>query len=407
LSIKKGEGDRVRKSLLKLLWAIAGLALSTSVHAVGMGGINVASALGQPLKADIQLMAVNKAEKESLVARLASPDAYKSAGLEYPYGNKFKFEIDSRAGGETYIKVSSAQAINDPFVSLLVELSWSAGKLSREYTFLLDPVGYVPVQPAPAAVQAVAPEVQTATPAAISAASAVPAVPVPEEQVVPLTATTPVEPAPPLESIPMEPVPVEQAAASAVPAVPVEQAAPVESAAQSVEQAPASEAVAVPGVEEFVSVKKGDTLYKIAAQSKQADMSLERMLVALYRANADQFDGRNMNRIRAGKILHLPTQEEYASVTQQESVKEIHAQAADWNAYRQKLASAAAVSGQPQAAQQVSSGKISSSVADKTPVAKESAKEVLKLSKGEAPGDKTATGAGGKSMSAQDKKNAA
>jgi len=229
-------------------------------------------------------------------------------------------------------------------------------------------------------------------------------VPVPEEQVVPLTAATPVETAP-AESIPMEPVPVE-AAASAVPAVPVEQAAPVESAAPSAEQAPATEAVAVP-VDEFVSVKKGDTLYKIAAQSKQADMSLERMLVALYRANADQFDGRNMNRIRAGKVLHLPTQEEYASVTQQESVKEIHAQAADWNAYRQKLASAAAISGQPQAAQQVVSGKISSSVADKAPVAKESAKEVLKLSKGEAPGDKTATGAGGKSMTAQDKKNAA
>jgi pilus assembly protein FimV len=367
-----------------------------------MGGINVASALGQPLKADIQLMAVNKAEKESLVARLASPDAYKSAGLEYPYGNKFKFEIDIRAGGEPYIKVSSAQAINDPFVSLLVELSWSAGKLSREYTFLLDPVGYVPVQPEQAAVQAVAPAVQTAPLAEISAASAVPAVPVPEEQVAPLPAITPEE----------------QGAASAVPAVPAEStAAPVErtvpeaSPAKSVEQAPASEAAAapvpVPEIKEFLAVKKGDTMYKIAAQSKQADMSLERMLVALYRANADQFDGRNMNRIRAGKILHLPSQDEYASVTQEESVKEIHAQATDWNAYRQKLASAAAISGQPQVAQQVASGKISSSVADKTPVAKESAKEVLKLSKGEAPGDKTATGAGGKSISAQDKKNAA
>ena len=152
----------MRKSLIKLLWVIAGLALSTSIYAVGMGGINVASALGQPLKADIELMAVSKTEKDSLVARLAPPDVYKNAGLEYPHGNKFKFEIENRASGELYIKVSSAQAINDPFVSLLIELSWSAGKLSREYTFLLDPVGYEPLQPAQAAVQTVAPAVQIA-----------------------------------------------------------------------------------------------------------------------------------------------------------------------------------------------------------------------------------------------------
>jgi pilus assembly protein FimV len=112
-----------------------------------------------------------------------------------------------------------------------------------------------------------------------------------------------------------------------------------------------------------------------------------------------------MNRIKTGKILRMPEQNELTGISQGEAVKQIHAQVADWNAYRQKLAGAASVSGQPQAAQPVSSGKITSSVVDKAPVAKESAKEVLKLSKGEAPGDKT--GAGGKAMSAQDKKNAA
>ena len=149
--------------------------LSANVSAVGMGGINVTSALGQPLKADIELVAISKTEKDSLVARLASPDAYKSAGLEYPSGNNFKFEIESRADGQPYIKVSSAQPVNDPFVSLLVELTWSAGKLSREYTFLLDPPGYVAEQPAKTEVQAVAPEVQAVSPAA--AVSAVPAAP--------------------------------------------------------------------------------------------------------------------------------------------------------------------------------------------------------------------------------------
>ncbi|MGA7749739.1 MAG: hypothetical protein WCA63_06290, partial [Gallionella sp.] len=276
--------------MLKLLGAVAGLFLSTSIYAVGMGGINVASALGQPLKADIDLLSVNKNEKDSLVARLASPDSYKNAGLDYPYGNKFKFEIQNRAGGEPYIKISSAQPINDPFVSLLVELSWSAGKLSREYTFLLDPVDYVPVQPAQATVQAVAPTVQPAEAPITSAASAV--------QDVLVKSATPVEPVIPSSAI----APVEQSAASAVPAIqtevtakPEEQAVPMETEAESVEQA-ASAVAAVPENKEFVEVHRGDTMYKIAAQYKLADMNLERMLVALYRVNADQFDGKNMNR---------------------------------------------------------------------------------------------------------------
>ena len=156
----------MRKSLLKLLGAVVALMLSTSVYSVGMGGINVTSALGQPLKAEIDLVAISRSEKDSLVARLASPDAYKSAGLEYPYGNIFKFKIENRADGQPYISASSAQPVNDPFVSLLVELTWSAGKLSREYTFLLDPPGYVAQQPAKAQVQPVAPEVQSVAPAA-------------------------------------------------------------------------------------------------------------------------------------------------------------------------------------------------------------------------------------------------
>ena len=361
----------MRKSLLKLLGFVAALTLSTYVSAVGMGGINVASALGQPLKADIELVAVGKADKASLVARLASPDAYKGAGLEYPYGNKFKFQIESRANGELYLKVSSAQPVNDHFVSMLVELSWASGRLLREYTFLLDPPGYVAEQPKQAEVQAVAPAVQSTQPEIAAK-------------------------------------PAEQAAPEAAETQSAEKPAEAKPAEKPVTAAPAKQAAAEPKsvATGDITVHSGDTLNKIAAQNKPPEVSLERMLVALYRANADQFDGKNMNRIRAGKILRLPDQSELMGVAQPEAMQEIRAQTADWNAYRQKLASAAAISSQPQDAQQVATGKIASSVADKTPVAKESAKEVLKLSKGEAPGDKAATGVTGKAPTAQDKKNA-
>ena len=361
----------MQKSLLKLLGAVAALTLSTCVSAVGMGGINVASALGQPLKADIELVVVNKAEKASLVARLASPDVYKGAGLEYPYGTKLKFQIESHKSGELYIKVSSAQPINDPFVSMLVELTWASGKLLREYTFLLDPPDYVAEQPKPAEVQAVAPAVQ----------------------VVPLeNAAKPVEQAAPVAVAPVERQPAEKPTSKPVRAVPAKS-----SAAGLTEKNVATGSI---------TVLRGDTLNEIAMQNKPDEVSLERMLVALYRANADQFDGKNMNRIKVGKILRLPDQGELTNVAQSDAAKEIRAQTADWNAYRQKLAGAASAASQPQEAQQVATGKIASSVADKAPVAKESAKEVLKLSKGEAPGDKAGAGTAGKPMTAQDKKNA-
>ena len=367
----------MNKSLLKLL-GVAAITWSAQASAAGIGGINVVSALGQPLKADIELFSVNKSEKSSLVARLATPEAYKLAGLDYPYGNKFKFTIESRADGASYIHATSSKEINDPFVSLLVELSWASGKLVREYTFLLDPVGYQAEQPAPAPVQAVAPAVEpvVAAPVAEVPVAEVP----PEEQMV---------------EIATEPVPESEPVSSQ----PIEQAPPVEKPAKV---APAKVAAATMNAGE-VKVQRGDTLTKIAAANSVDGVSLERMLVALYRANADQFDAKNMNRIKTGKILRMPDSKELEAISQADARKEIHAQVSDWNAYRQKMASAPSISAEHQEAQQVSAGKISSSVADKTPVAKEGAKEVLKLSKGDAVNDKVA--AAGKATS-QDSKNA-
>lgn len=368
----------MRKSLVKLLGGVVILLLTTAASAVGMGSINVASALGQPLKADIDLVVVSNTEKASLVARLASPEVYKGAGLEYPYGNKFKFQIEARPNGDPYLKVTSEQPINDPFVNMLIEMSWSSGKLMREYTFLLDPAGYDAGMPPQAEVQAIAPSVQAAEPTPAS------------ENV-----------APPAQI-------VEKALPAEVPAKPVQKAISVPAPAHAAVPTPSRSAENTGNIAnpEWVSVRNGDTVNKIAVQHTRADVSLERMLVAIYRVNAEQFDGKNINRIRAGKILRLPDQKELASLTQLDAEKEIHAQTADWNAYRQKLAGATSKSSQAQTSRQVSSGKISSSVSDSAPTVKEPVKEVLKLSKGEAPGDHASTAAGGKS-SAQDKKNAA
>lgn len=410
------------KSILKTSICIACLAGSGIACAAGLGGINVTSALGQPLKAEITVLDADKLDISNIQAKLASPDTYKNAGVDYPFNvPKIKFEVEQRANGEPYVKVSTVQPVNEPFVSLMVELNWSSGKLLREYTFLLDPVDYKPAQPAPEEVKPIepvlaAPAVVPVPAAPVAASEPVIAQPVAEipaaAEAAPVAASsaaaTPAAETAPVPAAIAEPVPEaapapvqELATASAPAAAPIETApisqAPAKQDALSKEESLA-EAAPTASSNQIV-VMRGDTLAKIAAQIKPDNVSLERMLVTLYRENAGVFDAHNMNRIRAGKILNIPSDEAVQKMPQADAVEEIRAQAADWNVYRQKLAAARMARAESAGKQEVA-GKISTAVTDKATATKEPAKEVLKLSKGEAPNDKTVVA--GKS-SAQEK----
>ena len=391
------------KTLLKAVGLFVCLAWFNFASAASMGGINVMSSLGHPLKAEISLAELGRNDKSTLSAKMASVNEFKSAGLDFPYSlPKLTFEVDTRANGEVYLKLTSTQPVNEPFVSLLIELSWPSGKLLREYTFLLDPAGFVPEQPRLTEVKPVEPMVQL--PEAVPDVSPVPAV-APAAAVLPAvpgaTATagkkTIAEPAPAMsdmaraelaaaelartEPVQAEPVPAEPAKVVPAEAVKMEPLAPSPQPVTAVES---------------ILVEKGDSLAKIADAVKPVDVSLERMLVAMYRANTKLFDGNNMNRIKAGRILRMPESAEVSRVTQAAAVKEIRAQVADWQAYRQKLAAVQSTTVE-QAPKQEVAGKINAAVAEKTPVIKESAKEVLRLSKGESLGDKIVAGSGEKS----------
>ena len=132
----------MKPKLLTRLLAAAFLVASTSGGAAGLGKLTVLSAIGQPLRAEIDLVSVQKDELGVLYARVASPDTYQQAGIEYnPALPSVRLAIDKRPSGQPYIRVTSSQPVNEPFLDLLVELNSSAGKLSREYTVLMDPAG--------------------------------------------------------------------------------------------------------------------------------------------------------------------------------------------------------------------------------------------------------------------------
>lgn len=317
--------------------AAAGLvALPWMAHAAGLGKLSVTSALGQPLAAEIEVFAADKAEFDSLTANLASDQAFREARVEFaPILSSLRFSLERKPDGRAVLKLSTNRPVNDPFVDLVLELNWNSGRLVREYTMLLDPPGM-------AAPQKAAP---TVVPAQVAAPKAAP------------------KPAPAPESAAATP-------AAEVPAAPAAKAA----------AKPAEPAAPAAAPTEIV-VKRGDTLAKIASRVRPEGVSLEQALVGLYRENAKAFEG-NMNRLKSGKTLNIPGVEALAGITRQEAAREIRLQAEDWRAYRQKLATAVqeAPAAKTEPAQ-AATGKITPKVEDKAKPAPEAQQDVLKLSK--------------------------
>ncbi|MEO8135672.1 MAG: FimV/HubP family polar landmark protein [Betaproteobacteria bacterium] len=142
-------------------------------------------------------------------------------------------------------------------------------------------------------------------------------------------------------------------------------------------------------------VKRGETLGRIASQLKPEGATLEQMLAALYRSNAQAFDGNNMNRLRAGQVLAVPNAGEITSLPHSEAMKEIRVQAADWRSYRDRLAGAVTAPSTAEGGRQTAGGRITTAVEDQGGTGR-SAADRLRLSKGEG-----AAGAGGATARAE------
>src|SRR5258706_1918671 len=160
-------------------WGIA-LALlmgaSVAAHAAGLGKLSVNSSLGEVLSAEIDLVSVQPGELDSMSARVAAPEAFRDARIEYSGALRLlRFTVEKRPNGQPFLKVTSAAPINEPFVDALIEVTWPAGRIQREYPILLDPPGYAQRKVAPpaaaAAPAAPAASASSAPPAAAPAAS--------------------------------------------------------------------------------------------------------------------------------------------------------------------------------------------------------------------------------------------
>ena len=342
--------------------ALAG-GVPAPADAAGLGRLTVQSALGQPLRAEVEVTSLGLEELGTLSARLAPAEAFRQAGLEYnPALTSLRFAIDRRSNRSAVVRITSTQPINEPFVDLLVELNWASGKFVREYTFLLDPpelrMGRETVAGGTASQQVVPPSVSAA--------------PAPSAQP---------DPAAPVASTP---------AAARTPAPRTPAAAP----ARTVQAAPAPTSTGTPGE---VTTRTGDTLASIAARVKPADVSLDQAIIAIYDANPSAFFG-SVHQMLAGKRLEVPGRDAMAAVDSAAAHKQILAQAKDFRAYRERLA-AAARRVEPAQAGQSAAGTVTARVEDKAAGAAPG--DQLKLSRSQGATGKVA-GATGSASGASD-----
>jgi FimV-like protein len=295
------------------------LMLAPFSHAASLGGLNLSSNLGEPLLAEVEVLLEPQESLSGLQAALASEQAYAKQGIRYQsHYLDLKVELQQNPQGLAVLKLSSSLPINEPYLDVLLQLDWAAGRLQKQYIVLLDPP-----QSAQAGAEPIAAPMGIADVANVDT----------------------------------------QLQASILP----------DQSSDQVDQARPLALVSKPG----------DTLSSLAKAMPQEGVSLDQMLLGLYQANPQAFEAGNMNRLKAGQTLALPSPAELLATQAAAATDEVKLHASNWQAYRAALANKVLTqAARPDAVQaQSASGKIGSAKDDADKV-KTANNDVLKLSAG-------------------------
>ena len=277
--------------------------LSSEVWALGLGDIRLESALGEPLRAEIELLSATPDELDNLTVALAAADTFARYGLDRPFFlQDIQFQIirSGRADGNV-VQLRSQSAMAEPFLTFLVEATWSRGRLLREYTVLLDPPTFAP--PASDAAQAVQAPSRAAP--ADSGQIRRPA-PAPRQQ-------------PPAQPQSQQPT---QAQAPVRQAPEPQQAEPK----PVIDDSPYD---TLAGGD--YNVQRRETLWGIASRVRPDNrLTMNQTMLAIFEANPEAFGG-NINILRAGASLRIPSADEIFRINRSDALAEAKRQHAEWS----------------------------------------------------------------------------
>jgi len=253
----------------KLVLAIAtASALSSGMaNALGLGGLTVKSTLNQPLLAEIELTQVQDLNAAQVVPSLATSAEFAQAGVgRTAILDDLTFTPVINAGGKSVLRITSTKPVRDPYVKFLVQVLWPNGRALREYSLLLDPPKFSPEAAAAAQLPSTAP------------------------------AATPAQPQP----------------AAATPAPPAaEPVAPTE-----------------PKLVQYTTLNN-DTLWEIAERVRNGG-TVQQTMLAIQALNPDAFIAGNINRLKKGQVLRLPSPAESTAMPQPRAIAEVAEQNQAW-----------------------------------------------------------------------------
>ncbi len=292
------------KSLARVA-VLVGAIQSGFVSALGVGDIALASSLNQPFKAFIPLREAEGLEAAQLRVDLADASAFDNAGIDRTqFLNSLDFIVEVGENGRGRIIVTTIQPVVEPYLDFIIEVRWPNGRMLREYTVLLDlPVFESDLAPTQAA----------RVPASnVSPSPAQPPSPVTERE--PGGSRGSVSVAPP------------------VPVSPVQ-----DDSAKPLQPRPLGKKTALPSSDQDgqYRVQHHDTMWQVAAKLRpSAFVTTEQTMIALLRKNPDAFIGNNINRVKSGYVLEIPSEDEINALDHETALQTIRQQAKDWRQRR-------------------------------------------------------------------------
>jgi pilus assembly protein FimV len=257
---------------------ILGLNLPGMAMALGLGELTVQSYLNEPLVAKVDLLETGELDSEQVRIRLASREDFSRAGVERAYFlTSLKFDVQLTEDGSGVLHISSDKPVREPYLDFVVEARWPSGRLLREYTILLDP----PVFSGP-------------------------------DSGITARASTANRPTSPVTSTPTT----------------------TESQPQYSQPAPertyGAGALDEPQAGSEYLVKRSETLWSIASRSRPEGATVQQAMLDIKRLNPEAFIGGNINQLKAGYVLRLPTAAELSDIGYEEAVAVVAEQEQRW-----------------------------------------------------------------------------
>lgn len=261
---------------------------ASSLMALGLGELQMDSFLNEPLKASVDLLNMEGLHEDEIRVRLATTEDFEKLGLDRAYFlTSITFEVVPNERGGAKILIRSEDPVLEPYLDFVVEARWPSGRLLREYTVLVDP-----------------PVFSQATPV-VSASERVAA----------------------MEGIPAPARESEEFSSGQARADTFDYNQAVESRRQRDYAAPDQGALA-PGSRYRIS--QNQTLWEIASMAKPAGASVHQTMLDIQRLNPDAFINGNINRIKAGYIIYLPTADDISSADLPSALAEVREQNQAW-----------------------------------------------------------------------------